>query len=472
LFSFFCDLPHKDSAFVLIIFIFDRNIVTLPSLKQGKEMRTVHSKKYQKIAVETCRVLTGLVFIFSGFVKAVDPWGSAYKFHDYFEAWRLTSFDFLALPASFFLSAFEFVLGVCLLAGVYRKSVSRLVFLFMCFMTGLTLYLALFNPVTDCGCFGDALVITNWQTFGKNVVLIVAATVLFLWHRQMAPFYPRRIRAWVGICTVFFILGVSIYSFCYLPLLDFRPYKIGNNIPALMQMPEGAVADVYETTLVYEKEGVRRNFTIENYPKEGSGWTFVEADSRLIRKGYEPPIHGFSITTEAGDDLTDDVLNDPGYTFLLIAHKLEQASDSRIENINDVYDYASQNGYRFLCLTASLPASITEWRESTGAEYLFGTMDDITLKTIVRSNPGLLLIKDGTIINKWPNRRIPGEDALQAPLEASHLGESPADHDVRNVLLLALGGLLALLFVWWKGWRRGRTVSSVLRGWLADKSKK
>jgi uncharacterized membrane protein YphA (DoxX/SURF4 family) len=426
-------------------------------------MRIVHSKKYQKVVVEACRVLVGLVFIFSGFVKAVDPWGFAYKFHDYFEAWGLASLDALALPASFFLSAFEFLLGVCLLAGVYRRAVSGLVFLFMCFMTVLTLYLAIYNPVTDCGCFGDALVISNWQTFGKNVALLAMAVVLLLWHRQMKRFFPRDVRAWVAVCSTLFILGISIYSFRYLPLLDFRPYKIGNNIPSLMQMPEGAAADVYETTLVYEKDGVRQRFTIENYPKEGSGWDFVEADTKLIKQGYEPPIHGFSITTEDGDDITDEVLNDPHYTFLLIAHKLEQASDLQIENINAIYDYASQNGYRFLCLTASLPDAITEWVESTGAEYPFCTTDDIALKTIIRSNPGLLLIKGGTVINKWPNRRIPNEDDLQTPLEDSPLGFSPARHEGRNVLLLALGGIVLLLLVRQKGLKSNKGQSFASR---------
>jgi uncharacterized membrane protein YphA (DoxX/SURF4 family) len=436
-------------------------------------MTPVHSNTYQKAAVEICRTLTALVFIFSGFVKAVDPWGFAYKFHDYFEAWHLTALDFLALPASFFLSTFEFTLGVCLLAGVYRKWVSRLVFLFMCFMMGLTLYLALYNPVTDCGCFGDALVITNWQTFGKNVVLLVAAIVLLLWYRQMKRFYPRNVRAWVVAGTVVFIGSVSMYSFRYLPLLDFRPYRIGNHIPSLMQMPEGAEADVYETTLVYEKEGVRRNFSIENYPKEGSGWTFVEADSRLVRKGYEPPIHGFSITTASGDDITDDVLNDPGYTFLLIAHKLEQASDARIENINATYDYAARHGYRFLCLTASLPAAIAEWQGSTGAEYAFCTADDIALKTIIRSNPGLLLLQNGTIINKWPTRRIPDEAAWQAPLEVSPLGHAPARHDLRNTLLLALGAAALLLLARWKGCaKRCTRLSALLHGSLPPDKKK
>lgn len=365
--------------------------------------------KLKKIIVETCRVLLGVVFAFSGFVKAVDPLGSAYKISDYFAAWGLHALDFLALPGSFFQSAMEFALGVFLLAGVYRKITAWLILLVMCFMTPLTLYLAIANPITDCGCFGDALVITNWQTFYKNIVLLAAAAVVFLWHKRMSFLFPKKARFFVLTVTFLFIIGFSLYCYTCLPVLDFRPYKIGNNISEGMKIPEGAETDVYETTFIYAKDGVEQAFTIDNYPKEDSGWSFVDSKSKLIKKGYEPPVHDFVITTEQGDDITDEILADENYTFLLIAHKLEKANDSHIDKINEIYDYAKQHGYNFICLTASIPSEIQRWKENTGAEYPFCTMDDITLKTIIRSNPGLLLIKKGTVLNKWPNRRIPKE---------------------------------------------------------------
>lgn len=398
--------------------------------------------KSQRLVVEACRVLVGLVFVFSGFVKAVDPLGFAYKIQDYLEAGDLFVFDAATLPAAFFLSALEFTLGVCLLTGVFRRVTSRLVLAFMCVMTPLTLYLAIFNPVSDCGCFGDALALSNWQTFFKNVALIVAAFLLFLRNNQLFRFYSRRHYGRIVAFTVVFILGVSIYSFRYLPILDFRPYQVGVNIPASMLVPENAPANEYETILVYENGGKRENFTIDDYPGEDSGWTFVTSVNRLVRKGYEPVIHDFSITTEIGDDITAETLANAGYTFFLIAYKLTEADESNTSRINAVYDYALQNGYRFFCLTSSLPNDIDEWRENTGAEYPFCTTDDTALKTIIRSNPGLMLIKDGTIVRKWPNRRIPDESLLQKPLEDSPLGTPPANHDVRNVLLLA--GILIL----------------------------
>ena len=376
------------------------------------------------------RILLGVVFIFSGFVKAVDPWGTAYKIMDYFFAWDLSFFNFSALPLAFAQSTLEFVLGVFLLLGIYRNIVPLLVLLVMCFMTPLTLYLAIANPITDCGCFGDALVISNWQTFYKNIVLLAMAIFVFIERKNIKSLFSKKARFAVALYTSIFILAISFYCYAYLPILDFRPYKIGNNIIELSQIPEGAQGDQYEMTFIYEKDGIEQEFTMDNYPKDdSSGWTFVDSQSKLIKKGYEPPIHDFTITSQDGDDLTDEVLVDTSYTFLLIAHKLEQANETHIDKINETYDYAQQHGYRFICLTSSLPQQIQEWKESTGAEYSFYTTDDITLKTIIRSNPGLMLIKDAVVINKWADKRISGENVSMQP---------PVNHDTRNIIILTL----------------------------------
>jgi hypothetical protein len=227
-----------------------------------------------------------------------------------------------------------------------------------------------------------------------------------------------------------------LYCYAYLPILDFRPYEIGANIPELMSIPEGAPEDEYETTLIYSQNGVEKAFTLENYPQGDSTWTFTATKNRLIRKGYEPPIHDFSITTEEDDDITEEVLADTVYTFLLITHKLEKAKDSKIDRINEIYDYCIQNKYKFYCLTSSGTNEIKEWKEDTGAEYPFYIVDDTALKTIVRSNPGLLLLKRGIVINKWSNRCIPGEKLLEQPLENTQWGQIPSNHKG-----ITLGGL-------------------------------
>ncbi|MDR1738130.1 MAG: DoxX family protein [Candidatus Symbiothrix sp.] len=367
--------------------------------------------KAKTIVFLVCRLLLGALFVFSGFVKAIDPWGSAYKFEEYFTTWHLQFLDFVALPASFFLSALEFVLGVCLLLGVYRTVVSLLSLLFMCFMTPLTLYLAIFNPVTDCGCFGDAWVITNWQTFFKNILLLTMAVLVFLWRKHSKfRLKGKKISCWATVIAAVGILSLSFYCYYDLPLMDFRPYKIGNNIDELRQIPEGAPQDEYSTVLIYEKDGVKQKFTIENYPKEG--WTFVDAISTLVKKGYEPPVHDFTITTLEGDDITDEVLSDPSYSFLLIAHRIEKAGEHNSDLINEIYEYAQAHQYRFLALTASLPEHIEEWREATCAEYPFATMDATPLKTIVRSNPGLVLLHHGVVVGKWSHNKLPDQTTL------------------------------------------------------------
>jgi Predicted membrane protein len=404
--------------------------------------------KLEKIIVEICRYLLAGVFLFSGYVKAVDPWGVVYKNLDYFEALGLTFFNFSAIPFAFFLFALEFALGICLLLGIYRRFSSVLILLFMLFMTPFTLYLAITNPVTDCGCFGEAWVITNWQTFSKNVVLLLAALIVFLRYKRMTPFFSRKSESLALLWSGIFILGFSFYCFLYLPTLDFRPYKKGAYLPELMEIPDDAEMDIYETTLVYSKDGKTEEFTIENYPKNDPSWTFVDSRNKLIKKGYEPPIHDFVILTEDGDEITDLVLENPSYTFLLIAHKLEKTSDSNVDKINEIYDYARDYGYDFFALTSSLPNTIREWKENTGAEYPFCSMDDITLKTIIRSNPGLVLLKEGTVINKWANRKLPDSNQLDQPLEDSTLGQIPPDHSVRSILISGLILFLPLIALW------------------------
>ena len=393
---------------------------------------------YKKIAVEISRVILGIVFVFSGFVKAIDPWGGAYKIRDYFAAFELSDFNFAAVPLSFFQAAIEFGVGVCLLIGVYRRFNSFFALLIMLFMTPLTLYIAITNPVTDCGCFGDALVISNWSTFYKNIFLLIVAVILFIWHYKMTSLFTWKRYFISSLWIYIFILSVSFYCFTYLPLIDFRPYKIGTSIPEKMLIPEDAPNDEYEVKLFYSKDGETKEFTDKNYPRGDSTWTFVDSKTRLIKKGYQPPIHDFSITNSNEDDITDYILSNPSYTFLLIAHKLEIASDKNVDKINDIYDFSSDKGYDFYALTSSVPKERQEWIGNTGAEYSFCTVDDITLKTIIRSNPGLLLIKGGTVIKKWPNTCLPDENKLSKLIEETNLGKIPTVHHLRNMLLLAL----------------------------------
>lgn len=388
------------------------------------EIKDIKNSLAWKILLNACCILLGVVFLFSGFVKAVDPLGTCYKIQDYLTAFGWTDFvpEVIPLLMSIALSALEFCVGVMLLFRVQRRYASAIALALMIFMTPLTLFLAIMNPVSDCGCFGDALVLTNWQTFGKNIVLLSAAIVVYVGRKQIPRLVSTRTDWMISLYALVFVLCLALYCLNHLPILDFRPYKIGVNIPESMEIPEGAKQGVYDTRFVMEKEGVRKEFNLENYPD--STWTFVEAKNILLEQGYEPPIHDFSlVSAETGDDLTEDILADEGYTFLLVIHRVDAADDTYIDLINQVYDYSTDNGYAFYAVTSSPDTDIEIWRDRTGAEYQFLVADDIMLKTVVRSTPGLLLLKGGTILNKWADKDIPDEYMLPDRLETLSLGE-------------------------------------------------
>ena len=402
----------------------------------------------QEVVANTGRFILAASFIFSGFVKAVDPLGFQYKIQDYLAAFGMASWfpSFFPLLGGIVLSSVEFFIGISLFFGTRRTIASSLALMLMIFMTPLTLYLALFDPVSDCGCFGDAWVLTNWETFGKNVVLLLAAAGTFRYRKMVFRFISVKMEWLVSLYTLFFVFTLSFYCLNRLPVLDFRPYKIGKNISEGMTIPDGAKPSVYESIFVLEKNGEKKEFTLDNYPD--STWTFVDTRTVLKEKGYEPPIHDFSIMDlDTGDDITEDVLTDMGYTFLLVAHRIEEADDSNIDLINEIYDYSVEHGYRFYCLTSSPEEQIELWKDKTGAEYPFCQMDDITLKTMVRSNPGLMLIKNGTILNKWSDEDIPDEYVLTDKLENLPLGQQKLESDFHTVGYVFLWFVIPLLLV-------------------------
>ena len=370
-----------------------------------------HKSKSKNNILLIARIIFGLVFLFSGFVKAVDPLGTAYKISDYLEAFSLTSLDFLAFPAALILIATEFAIGFNILLNVHLKATTWVAGIFMLVMTPITLYLAISNPISDCGCFGDAIVMTNWQTFYKNVVLCVVLAIIALLQNQNRPWLSNMGASIVTLLPILISFGISIYCYNLLPILDFRPYKKGNNIIEGMQIPEDAPLDKYETTFFYEKDGVEQAFTLDNYPAEDSTWTFVRQESKLIEQGFVPPIHDFSIVTEDGD-ITDLILEDAGYTLLIISHKVEKASTKNIKCVKSTIANAKKAGANVIWLTSSYSDDIDEFKTQYGIDDTFGATDDITLKTIVRSNPGLVLIKDATIIEKWHHNSLPTKDEL------------------------------------------------------------
>ena len=401
----------------------------------------------RKVLVNSCRLVLALTFILSGFVKAVDPLGTQYKLNDYLEAMHLDAMvpDLATLAGSVLLAAMEFCLGVFLLFAIHRRLVSRLLVLVMGIMTALTVWIYIADPVSDCGCFGDAIVLTNGQTLLKNIILLAAAIVVALWPLDMMRFISKT-NQWIVInYTAVFILIIEGYALYDLPQFDFRPYHVGANIMKGMEIPEGAEQPEFETTFIMEKNGERREFGLDNYPD--STWTYIDTKTIQTKQGYVPPIHDFSMTSLDGEDLTEEILTNQGYTFLLVSPHLEDADDSQLDLINQVYEYAEDNGYPFYCLTASGEQGINRWRDITGAEYPYCLTDETTLKTVIRSNPGMLLLKDGTIIRKWSHNRLPDEYALDKPLEQSELGQMPEDSVPKKIITILLWYVLPLLML-------------------------
>lgn len=402
-------------------------------------------QKLRITVVNVCRFVLAATFIFSGYVKAIDPLGTLYKLKDYAAAMSLNGLlpDWVLVGVAIALGALEFALGVFMLFAVRRHVVSRITLAFMTAMTVLTLWIFVADPVKDCGCFGDALKLTNGETLLKNIVLIACAALVAWRPADMARFISRSNQWIVRYYTVAYIVITSIYCLYTLPIFDFRPYHVGTNIKQDMEIPEGAEQPEFESTFLLRKNGETREFTLDNYPD--STWEYVDTRTVQTKKGYEPPIHDFALTScDTGEDITEQVLTKKGYTFLLVSPRLAVADDSNFGDIDQIYEYAEENGADFYCVTASANDEIERWRDLTGAEYRFCNADETTLKTMIRSNPGLMLLKDGTIIGKWSHNTLPQTDDLTAPLQQLTIGKAQNDSTTKRLLIVLLTFFLPL----------------------------
>ena len=353
------------------------------------------------------RLLIGLVFVFSGFVKAVDPLGTVYKIEDYLMAFGgfWGGLTFMAFPAALLLIALELLIGLNLVFQVKFKWSSWLAFVFMLVMTPLTLYIAIYNPVTDCGCFGDALKISNWMTFSKNIVFFALTIILLIFHKQFKTLFLSRVET--GFITVFLVLsfGFMVYNLMHLPIMDFRPYKIGVNIPDAMKIPHDAPVDVYEYNFVYKKNGERKTFSLTDLPDDS--WKFVSQETKLISEGYKPPIHDLMILTADFEDVTDEVVCHEGTTYLIIMYDLDKASEKGIEKVKAFIETKQKDlEVKVYALTASSSDDIKEFKNKHELSFPFYKTDPITLKTMIRANPGVMKLVDGTVKGKWNFRAL------------------------------------------------------------------
>ena len=393
--------------------------------------------------INLSRLVLAAVFVFSGFVKACDPLGMSYKVEAYFAEFGLQSPVVGSIHASVVLAvclgAFEFLLGVFLLGGIHRRFTSWCTLVFMGFMTGLTAYLYFFSSIPDCGCFGEAVTLSNKATFGKNVCLLVLAVSLLYAPRRMTRFITERNQWIIVLYSLLYILVLSSYTLYSIPPLDFTPYKVGTDLRA-------ATEGEYETWLVYENESGRRDtFGIDRLP-DSPEWTYV---SRFTNTSREPAITDLAMYDAQGD-VTDLVLADTGYVYLLTFPNLATADTGCSDYANDLYDYCTDRGYAFYGLTVPDSDALNRWIDQTGATYPFYGTDTEVLKSMVRSNPGLMLLRDGKIIGKW------GHNDFSAPARVCELdcapddpggGSLPSDSMSAKVLAVILWFAIPLLLV-------------------------
>ncbi len=369
-----------------------------------------------KILMWISRILLGGVFVFSGFVKAIDPLGSAYKFQDYFLAFNIESLFPIALPLAVLLSTLEFVVGAGVLLGLkWRLSLLGGLF-FMLFFTPLTLYIALTDPVPDCGCFGDAIIISNWETFYKNVVILLAALFLYFKRNRFKSYISEKTSTiFLSLITLGVVL-LSIFCLRNLPIIDFRPWKVGNKISEQV-LPQAEISDVY---LIFEhvETGEIREYPANDYPWDDpewvESWTFRDQRREVVQAYQEAPIASFYIENEFGDDLTDFFISEPGYVFIVAAYDLYSTrSRAFSKRITPLALEAEAAGHTFIVLTGSSYEAIETFRHQHQTPYPFYLSDEIELKTMIRSNPGLVLLKGGEIKGKWAHRNIPPFEELQ-----------------------------------------------------------
>jgi uncharacterized membrane protein YphA (DoxX/SURF4 family) len=352
-----------------------------------------------KYLVGIARIIVGVLFIISGLIKLNDPVGFSFKLQDYF-APEVLNLGFLvpyALLLAIILVIFEVLLGIALLLGYMKKFTLWALSLMIVFFTFLTFYSAYFNKVTDCGCFGDAMPLTPWESFTKDIILLVLILILVMGRKYIKPIFTKGIHGIIIFTSFIFCLGITYYVLEHLPIIDFRPYKIGANIPEGMTTPEDAPKPIYEYKWKFKVNGEEKIITTNgDYPNVDG--EFIDVDTRMIQEGYTPPIHDFMIERD-GEDYTEEFLNEENL-IVIIAYSLGNTEMNGYPNIKEATDRALKNGYKVIGLSASSQDVSDQLVEQENLNFKFYFCDETTLKTIVRSNPGILELNRGTIMQK------------------------------------------------------------------------
>ncbi|MCM1369140.1 MAG: DoxX family protein [Candidatus Amulumruptor caecigallinarius] len=382
---------------------------------------------YCSIITWMLRLAVGGTFIFSGFVKSVDPRGAIYKFEEYFAALHLPVFHSFILVAAFALCILEFLIGAFFIFGCYRKSTPVIAFLFMCVMTPLTLWIALTDPVKDCGCFGDALILSNWDTFIKNVILTAAIVWLMKFNKRSAALIMPELQ-WISIVvSSLFIVFIASIGYISQPLIDFRAYPVGGSLVENSESSQDDEEDNFIFEYTNGKE-IRHVGVNDELPSEEDGWQFVKriekpvADSENKSGTTESHRKTFRLWSIDGEeDLTSDAVKTNGDEILILMPELKNVSPAMTWKINSLYDYSVSNNIKMAAVVSGSTEEIEIWKDLSMPQYEIYTGDDTSIKEVARGNPAIVYLSNGKI--KWKStlnaldvedfKSVKGNDSLK-----------------------------------------------------------
>lgn len=387
-----------------------------------------------KTVVILLRLVVGAAFVFSGFTKGIDPWGTVYKLEEYLRLWDFDGYTSLITFCAFAIAIAESIIGISLLLGIYRRVSVWVATLAMAILLPLTIYTAVTGAVHDCGCFGDAMHLQPWATVWKNVVLLACIVALIVLNRRAKGVFPFAAQWIVVTLTGIYILALAFAGYYYQPLIDWRPYPVGTSL-----VSGDSIDDTDDDMLfIYQKDGVRSQFSLDSLPDENQGWEFVE---RIVVGDLQP-----SVAEElASLGLADGVILVEGRQLLLTFPDLPAVSIKYTYLINEIVDRCRDAGVEVIGLTSASDAQVDEWRDLSMASYQIIRISDTQLKMLARGNPAVVMLEDGRIIDKRSLSSI----SMAEVSNGSVLDNSETVQDIGLWLVyMTVAYLAALLLLW------------------------
>ena len=413
-------------------------------------INAVKGEKWCQLLTVIMRLTVGGVFIFSGFTKGVDPWGTSYKITDYFSAMGLEQWTSTALFAAVALAALEFMLGIAIVVGAYRRSAPWLALILLLVMTPLTLWLAVTGAVPDCGCFGDALHLSNWATFGKNLLLLLGVVYLLAFNLSVRSIYGPAVQWMVMAVSFALVMAIAYYGYFKQPLIDYRPYPVGTRLITASVEDDGENEQGEDDFIfIYSRDGVEHEFTIDSLPDEEDGWEYVTRyharrphGKVIMQNGNQ---QGIAILDDLGNDITLDVLADSRHTVLLLFPDLPDVGVVDSYGLNELGDAALAADFEVVGLTPATAQQVDQWRDISMASYPIYFMDDSELKMVARGNPAVVYLEDGVI--RWKRTLSSLRDADSSLTPAEMGSDYDPDSIMTRLMLAFLAALAAILLI-------------------------